>query len=185
MSKKIMVLNGSPRINGNTSGLICEFTRGVEQVGGSVKRFDLDRMKIHGCKGCLTGGRNRENPCVQKDDMTLIYPAYCEADVVVFASPMYYWGFSGQLKCTLDRLFAVTELDPEWRTPHKGAVLLMAAEGTGKENDAPVLNYYKSLLGFLGWDDFGAIIAGGFLKAGAISGSPFMQEAFELGKSIC
>ena len=98
---------------------------------------------------------------------------------------MYYWGFSGQLKCTLDRLFAITELDPEWRTPHKGAVLLMAAEGTGKENDAPVLNYYKSLLGFLGWDDFGAIIAGGFLKAGAISGSPFMQEAFELGKSIC
>ncbi len=79
---------------------------------------------------------------------------------------------------------------PHWHlhgdnSPQKGAVLLMAAEGTRKEKDAPVLNYYKSLLGFLGWDDFGAIIAGGFLNAGAISGSPFMQEAFELGKSIC
>ena len=180
---KILVIESSPHKHGSSNLLAAEFRRGAEEAGHDVTVFDAGHTKLNPCLGC--GACGMSGPCVQKDDMTLIYPAYCEADVVVFASPMYYWGFSGQLKCTLDRLFAITELDPEWRTPHKGAVLLMAAEGTGKENDAPVLNYYKSLLGFLGWDDFGAIIAGGFLKAGAISGSPFMQEAFELGKSIC
>ena len=173
MSKRILILNGSPRLNGNTAALIREFTRGAEAGGNTVSRFDLDRMAIHGY-----------SPCVQKDDMEKIYPVYRSADIVVFASPMYYWAFSGQLKCVLDRLFAVTESDPNWVTPHKKAVLLMAAEGTGAENEAPVLHYYQSLLGFLGWENLGSLIAGGVLKVGAIAGHPLLRSAFELGQSI-
>ena len=184
MSKRILILNGSPRLNGNTAALIREFTRGAEAGGNTVSRFDLDRMAIHGCRGCLGGGKNPDSPCVQKDDMEKIYPVYRSADIVVFASPMYYWAFSGQLKCVLDRLFAVTEYDPNWVTPHKKAVLLMAAEGTGAENEAPVLHYYQSLLGFLGWENLGSLIAGGVLKVGAIAGHPLLRSAFELGQSI-
>ena len=184
MSRKILVLNGSPRLNGNTAALIEEFTRGAEAGGNTVVRFDLDRMSIHGCKGCLGGGRNPDSPCVQKDDMEKIYPEYRSADILVFASPMYYWGFSGQLKCVLDRLFAVTESDPNWVTPHKQAILLMASEGSGRENEEPVLHYYKSLLGFLGWEDLGTLIAGGVLKLGDIAGHPELKKAFELGESI-
>lgn len=184
MGRKIVVLNGSPRKQGNTAALIREFTRGAEKAGHAVTRFDLADMDIHGCCGCLAGGKDLENPCILKDDMCKIYPEYRAADILVFASPMYYWGISGQLKCTLDRLFAVTESDPNWVTPHKRAVLLMAAEGTGTENEAPVSNYYKSLLGFLGWEDLGCLIAGGVLKIGDIQGSSFLQRAFELGKSI-
>lgn len=184
MSKKILILNGSPRLNGNTSALIREFTKGAEASKHTVVRFDLDRMMIHGCKGCLSGGKNPEKPCVQKDDMQEIYPEYKAADIIVFASPMYYWGFSGQLKCAVDRLFAVTESDPNWKTPHKNVILLMAAEGAGKGNDAPVLDYYHALLGFLGWKDLGHLIAGGVLKIGDIEGQPSLLDAFELGKSI-
>ena len=185
MKRKIVILNGSPRLNGNTAALIREFVRGAEAAGNTVVRFDLDRMAIHGCKGCLGGGKNPDQPCVQKDDMNLIYPEYRSADVLVLASPMYYWGISGQLKCAFDRLFAITESDPGWKTPHKKAILLMAAEGTGKENEAPVIDYYESRLGFLGWENLGSIVAGGVLKAGDIAGHPELEKAFELGKRIC
>ena len=78
--------------------------------------------------------------------MDAVYPAYMAADVVVLASPMYYWSISGQLKCAFDRLFAVAELGPDLANPVKDAVLLMAAEGDTEENFAPVRAYYKALL---------------------------------------
>ena len=146
MSKKILILNGSPRPNGNTAALIAAFTEGAQSAGHTVTRFDLSRMKIGGCLGCCGGGKNPDAPCVQKDDMTLIYPAYREADIVIFASPMYYWGISGQLKIAFDRLFAVAECDANYHNPVKGCILLMAAEGDTEENFEPVRHFYHSLL---------------------------------------
>lgn len=181
---KILILNGGARLNGNTAGLIEAFIFGAESSGNTVTRFDLDKMDINGCKGCLCGGKNPASPCVQKDDMLKIYPVYREADVLVFAGPMYYWGITGQLKTALDRLFAVTESDPNWATPRKKTVLLMAAEGTGEANDKPVVDYYKSLTSFLGWGDLGYIIAGGNLRVGDIKGKPELEQAKKLGASI-
>lgn len=183
MGKKIIVLNGSPRSRGNTAALIREFVNGAEAAGGSVTVFELQRMKIHGCLGCLAGGGNPESPCTQKDDMDRIYPVYKESDVVVFASPMYYWAFSGQLKIVIDRLFAVTEAN-HWQTPEKSCAMLMAAEGSGRENDAPVLDYYQSLVKFLNWQDLGHLIAGGVLKAGDIEGKTVLEDARSFGASI-
>ena len=104
MSKKIIVLNGSPRVKGNTSMLVEEFAKGAKEAGSEVTVFNLDKMNINGCKGCFGGGKNPDSPCVQKDDMEKIYPVYKEADVVVLASPLYYWNFSGQLRTAFDRL---------------------------------------------------------------------------------
>ena len=83
MSKKICILNGSPRPNGNTKALITSFTKGAEDAGNEVVYFDLQKMNIHGCLGCCRGGKDPASPCVQKDDMEKIYPAYRAADVVV------------------------------------------------------------------------------------------------------
>ena len=91
----------------------------------------------------LTGNLTMKK-CVQRDGMDAVYPAYMAADVVVLASPMYYWSISGQLKCAFDRLFAVAELGPDLANPVKDAVLLMAAEGDTEENFAPVRAYYKA-----------------------------------------
>ena len=133
--KKILILNGSPRLNGNTSALIEEFTKGAKlnENENEIIKFDLDRMNIHCCKGCLKGGKNPDSPCSQKDDMDKIYPYYKEADIVVLASPMYYWAFSSQLKMVIDRLFAVTEIDPNYKTPYKECFMLMAAEGNDEK----------------------------------------------------
>ena len=184
MSKNILILNGSPRLKGNTAMLCEAFTKGAESTGHTVTRFDLQKMNIHGCLGCMKGGKDLVSPCVQKDDMEKIYPAYSKADLVVLASPMYYWSVSGQLKTAFDRLFAVAECDPNYANPHKECVLIMAAEGDSTNTWKPVLDYYHSLIGFLNWTDKGQILAGGVMDAGAVSGKPVLDEAFRFGESL-
>jgi len=115
MEKRIIILNGSPRKNGNTTELIKSFANGAQASGNIVTEFFLNEMDIHGCLGCFGGGKNPESPCVQKDDMLKIYPEYKAADVVALASPLYYWTISGQLKTAVDRLFAVAECDKDYR----------------------------------------------------------------------
>lgn len=181
MGKKIVVLNGSPRRKGNTSSLVQAFTEGAQSVGNQVTEFFLSSMDIHGCKGCFGGGRNPESPCVQKDDMDKIYPVYKEADIVVLASPLYYWSISGQLKCAFDRLFAVAECDENLRNPKKDCVLLMAAEGNGYEE---TLYWYDHLEKHLGWKSIGKVLCGGVMNVGDIKGSEKLEEARKLGESI-
>lgn len=184
MSRHIVVLNGSPRPHGNTATLCDAFVQGAESAGNTVERFDLARMNIHPCLGCMKGGRDKDSPCTQKDDMDRIYRAYVAADVVVLASPMYYWAFSSQLKTAFDRLFAVAECDPGWANPKKDCVLLMAAEGDSPDNWKPVLDYYQSLTGFLGWKSLGQVLAGGVVQVGDVKKGSAPEEARALGASL-
>ena len=181
MGKKIIVLNGSPRKNGNTSALVKAFREGAESAGHTVTEFWLGGMKINGCRGCCAGGKNPDSPCVQKDDMEQIYPAYKEAEVVVLASPLYYWTISGQLKCAFDRLFAVAECDPNYTNPRKESALLMAAEGDGFEE---TVYWYDRLMGHIGWKDWGKVLCSGVMAVGDIEGKPELEEARKLGASI-
>lgn len=181
MSKNIIILNGSPRKKGNTAALIQAFTQGAEHAGHRVTMFPLDAMEIHGCKGCFGGGKDPAHPCVQRDDMEKIYPAYRNADLVVLASPLYYWNFSGQLRTAFDRLFAVAECEPGYVNPKKEAVLLMAAEGY---DFGDCLRYYDHLLQHLGWTDRGKILAGGNMEVGDIDGKAELEQAWRLGASL-
>ena len=184
MNKKIIILNGSPRLKGNTAGLIDAFVQGAEQAGHTVKTFNLQKMNIHPCLGCLGGGKNPDSPCTQKDDMDQIYPVYEEADIVVLASPMYYWSITAQLKAAFDRLFAVAEKDGDYRNQKKECIMLMAAEGDTRDNFEPVEHYYHALLKHLEWKNAGEVYAGGVMKIGDIKGHPALDEARQLGLSI-
>ena len=177
MSKKIIILNGSPGKAGNTAALTAEFKKGAEEAGNTVTEFFLDGMNINGCKGCFGGGKNPDSPCVQKDDMDKIYPVYKEADIVVLATPLYYWTISGQLKTAFDRLFAVAECDPDYRNPKKKSVLIMAAEGYGFEE---TLYWYEHLEKHLGWKSIGKVLCSGVMAMGDIVGKPELQEAYNL-----
>lgn len=182
MSKKIVILNGSPRKTGNTSALVKAFTEGAESVGNTVTEFFLDKMDIHGCKGCFGGHSSKECPCVQKDDMAQIYPAVKECDVVVLASLLYYWTMSGQLRTALDRLFALEEGDGNLlRGNGKSSALLMAAEGYGFDD---AVLYYDHLMEHLRWKKLGHVLAGGNMNVGDIKGKAEIRQAYELGKSI-
>lgn len=182
MGKKIVILNGSPRRNGNTSALVREFTKGAESAGNSVTEFFLGGMNIHGCKGCFGGHSSRDCPCVQKDEMEKIYPAVKDCQVIVLATPLYYWNMSGQLRTAVDRLFALEEGDGNLLRGHgRASALLMAAEGHGFDD---VVLYYDHLMEHLQWKNLGHVLAGGNGEIGDIEGKAELQEAYELGKSI-
>lgn len=182
MGRSIVVLNGSPRRNGNTSALVKAFTQGAESVGAVVTEFFLDGMNIHGCKGCFGGHSSRPCPCVQRDDMEQIYPAVRDCDVVVLASPLYYWNLSGQLRTAMDRLFALEENDGNLLRGHdRSCALLMAAEGHGFDD---VLRYYHHLMDHLRWKSLGHVLAGGNGEAGDIRGKQELQQAYDLGACL-
>ena len=180
MAKKIIILNGSPRKNGNTSALTAEFKRGAEEAGNTVTEFHLSDMSINGCLGCWGGGKDAAHPCAQRDDMEQIYPVYRDADVVVLASPLYYWFVSGFLKNAFDRLFAVAECDG-CRNPKKESVLIMAAEGAGFEES---VYWYDRIGRHIGWKSLGKILCGHVTQPGDIDGKPELRKAYDLGKSI-
>lgn len=182
MGKKIVILNGSPRRNGNTAALTRAFTEGAQAAGHTVTEFFLDGMEIHGCKGCMGGHGGQPHPCAQRDDMDKIYPAVRECDVVVLASPLYYWTLSGQLRVAIDRLFALEEGGGHLLGGNgRASALLMAAQGDGF---ADVALYYDHLMEHLHWKNLGHVLAGGNGAAGDIEGKPALQEAFALGRSI-
>lgn len=182
MHKKIVILNGSPRKSGNTSALVQSFADGAKCAGNSVTEFFLDSMDIHGCKGCFGGHSDKDCPCVQKDDMQKIYPAVRECDVLVLATPLYYWNMSGQLRTAVDRLFALEEGEENLLRGHgRACALLMAAEGHGFED---VLTYFDHLVEHLKWKNLGHVLAGGNGDIGDIEGKPEPEHAYELGKSL-
>lgn len=176
-----MVLNGSPRKEGNTSLLVEAFKTGAESVGNEVRVFSVNDMKIRGCQGCHNGGKDITSPCAQKDDMDQIYSIYNETDVIVFASPLFYWMVTSQLKTALDRLFATEECDPNLMNHKKETALLVVAEGDGFDS---VLNYYRDMTKRMEWKNLGEVFVSGVGAAGDIKGNPKLEEAKKLGASI-
>lgn len=182
MGKNIVILNGSPRKNGNTSALVKAFTEGAKKSGNNVTEFFLDRMNIHGCKGCFGGHSSKECPCVQKDDMNKIYPAIRDCNVVVLDTPLYYWNMSGQLRIVMDRLFALEENDGDFlRGNNRACALLIVAEEYDFES---IMFHVDNLMQYLRWKNLGHVLAGGNRNIGEINGKPELQKAFDLGQSI-
>ena len=169
MNKKIIILNGAARKNGNTAKLVDAFTDGAVSAGNQVKTFYLDGMDIHSCKGCLRAGRDSKSPCSQKDDMDQIYAEFEGTDVVVFASPVYFWTITGPLKTAADRLYAELECLGYGGFPKK-SVLLMTADG-GDYSQA--VTWYRTYESNLGWRNLGEVLGKGKAK-----------EAYRLGASI-
>ena len=159
---KILVLTGSPRKNGNSNTLAERFINGAKEAGHEVTRFDAASSKVHPCIACNKCGMNGP------------------ADLVAFATPMYYFGISAQLKTVIDRFYAI---NGEIHIPKK-AVLMMTYANNSPRNESPILTYYEVLLEYLGWKDAGRIIVPGVWPTGAINQTPFPAQAFALGKSV-
>lgn len=169
MNKKILVLNGAARKNGSTAKLVEAFADGAGHAGNQVKIFYLDGMNIHSCKGCLKAGKDSRHPCSQRDDMEQIYAEFAEADVIVFASPVYFWTITGTLKTAADRLYAELEC-LGYGSFAKSSVLLMTADG-GDYSQA--VTWYRTYERNLGWKNLGEVL-----------GKGKTTEAYELGASI-
>lgn len=169
---KILILNGAARKNGNTAKLIEAFTDGAKRSNNEAQEFYLQNMNINGCLGCehcSKTGVGTSNPCVQNDDMAMINEAFATADVVVFASPVYFWTITGTLKTVADRLYAELRSLGYGGFPRK-SVLLMTAGGS---DYSQAVRWYETFERNLGWKNLGEVLGAGKTRA-----------AFELGASI-
>lgn len=175
---KILVITGSPRKNGNSNTLVDNFIKGVEEAGHSVVRFDSAFKNVHPCVACNKCGMNGQ--CVFNDDFEFVRNNIVDADVVVFASPMYYFGISAQIKAVIDRFYAI---NGQIHVPKK-AVLIMTYADTSAKEAQPIINHYETLLNYLGWSDAGKIIASGVWTEGNVNHTQYPKQAYELGKNI-
>ena len=165
--KNILILNGSPRKNGKTASLINAFIQGAESAGNEVREAYIEGMNINGCLACEACQRG--NGCVQQDDMNQIYEEFEWADVVVFASPMYWGTITGQLKIVVDRLYAqMSKVGMENYV--KETAFIMTARGDFYEQS---LAFYSIFTNMLKWKDLGMVLGAGK-----------EEEAENIGKSI-
>jgi len=144
---KIAVLNGSPRPKGNTAALVAAFREGAESAGHQVTVLPVGTMNIGGCKGCEYCHTKGGGSCVQKDDMARVYPALAEAELLVLASPVYYFGLTGQLESAISRFYA-----PMAPAAKKWALLLTS----GSPNVyAAIEAQYQGILNFIQAESLG------------------------------
>ncbi len=155
---KILVLNGSPHPKGNTRQMIDAFTEGAKSSANYVEVVDICKKNIKGCIGCEYCHTKGRGICVQKDDMQEIYKLLSEADMLVIASPIYYHGISGQLKCVIDRFYAAAY--PQ-KPKHLKKVAMILSSGDAEMYDGAMFSYKGDFLDYLGLEDMGIYTAYG------------------------
>ena len=119
-SMKILVITGSPRKNGNSNFLVDNFIKGAQEKGHKVVRFDSAFKKVHPCIACNKCGMNGD--CVFNDDFNFVRDNIVDADMVLFATPMYYFGISAQIKTVIDRFYAI---NGKIHVPKKAALFMI------------------------------------------------------------
>ena len=152
---KILVLNGSPRPNGNTAAMVAAFAKGAKENGHQVDVVAVCQKKIAGCLACEYCHTKGNGVCIQKDDMQDVYPLLDNADMIVLASPVYYHNFTGQLQCAINRVYA---LDKPKKL--KKAALILSS-GDNNVYGGAVYEYRHSFLGYLDLEDMGIFTASG------------------------
>ena len=150
---KIAVFNGSPRKE-NTAAMVEAFREGAEAAGHEVEVLHVGQMKIAGCLGCEYCHTKGEGNCVQKDDIEKILPAYKEADMVVFASPIYYFTMTAQMEAAIQRVYCIGK-----PSKAKKAALLLSSGSPGVYDGA--IAQFKGYMAYAGIEPAGIITANG------------------------
>lgn len=173
----ILVLNGSPRSNGNTAGMIRAFQEGARSAGHQVDVVDVCRKHIGGCLACEYCHTKGAGTCIQKDDMQEVYPLLHEVDMLVIASPIYYHGLSGQLKCAIDRLYAAAY--PQ-KPPCLKKVAMILSSGDPDMYEGALFSYQGDFLDYLGLEGMGVFTASGDENGSAAK----LKELRDFGASL-
>ncbi len=176
---KIVILNGSARKGGNTELLAHAFADGARTCN-EVEIIAVGDVNVNPCLGCNACRKREKHDCFQRDDMPAIYDKLKTAEMIVIASPVYFYGLSAPLKAIVDRLHA--PIRNEFKV-EKLALLLVAADTIPEVFDS-ILVQYHAILKYFQLADAGRILVRGVEEKGAIRGNPALAEARKLGASI-
>lgn len=179
MAKNVLIISTSLRKGGNSDTLADCFLQGATDAGNAVEKINLYGKTINFCKGCLACQKIKK--CVIADDVKDIIEKMLTADVIVFATPIYYYEMAGQMKTLLDRTNPLYGTDYAFRDIY----LLSTAADDGEEIDA------RAITGLEGWIECfpkahlaGTVFAGGVTSVGEIKGHLALNKAYEMGKSV-
>lgn len=182
---KVLIFNGSPRRNGNTSTLIKECVRAINKSGKEAEIFFLNDMTIKPCQFCDWCIDNNVLSCVEEDDMHELYPKLLESDVIIFAAPIFWFNVSAQMKIFIDRLYAFHGKGGFPLTQKKiGTILVYGdsnAESSGVNN---AIGMMKDIISYMKSEDLG-IVHGTAHKIGdAEKNKELMTQAYDLGLKV-
>lgn len=181
MSKKIVVITGSPRKNGNSFAMTEAFINAAKAKGHTVTRFDAALHKVGGCRACETCFKTGK-ACSFDDDFNTIAPAILEADAVVFTTPVYWYSFPAQIKGVIDRLFSFCVAGKN--VAGKQCALISCCE----EDDLSVLDGvrvpYERTAALLKWKSVGEVLVPGVLNVGDINKTDGCKRAAALADAF-
>ncbi len=183
--KKVVILLGSPRKNGNTAALAERIAAGAKAAGAKVETVYLHGMKIAPCTACEGCTKPKARGCVIHDDMDALYPKLKKADVLVFASPIYWFTVSAQMKLAMDRCVAI--IGPRSHAFRGKRIGLAFAFGGADVFDSGCINAirtFQDAFRFLGATIVGMVYASAFRAGDIRSNAKVMDEATELGRKL-
>ena len=179
MGKKILVITGSPRKNGNSFAMTDAFIKAAEAKGHKVTRFDAAMQKIGGCHACETCFKTGK-ACSFDDDFNIIAPHIMEADAVVFTMPVYWYSMPAQIKGVIDRIFSFCVAGKD--IAGKECALITCCE----EDDMSVMDGvripYEKSIALLKWKSVGEVLVPGVYKAGDINKTDGCKKAAALAE---
>lgn len=175
----IALLEGSPNKKGSSNLLAAELIRGAEEIGHSVKVVDAAHANIHPCTGCIHCGY--EGPCAQRDDADQIREIILGSDMLVFVTPLYYYGMSAQLKTLIDRFCA---FNSSIQRKHMKSALLAVAWNDDDWTFDALKAHYKTLVRYLNLTDQGMVLGAGCGTPEMTRRSKFPKLAYELGRAL-
>lgn len=179
MSKNVVIISSSPRKGGNSDTMADEFLRGAVEAGNTVEKINIRDMELKFCIGCLSC--QRTGKCVLRDDMNALYDTVQRADILVFATPVYYYGMTGQLKTFLDRLNPLFSKDNSFKEIY---VLMSAAEDEDSAMDGTI-NGVQCWIDCFDGVVIKEVLRGiGLTDPRDIDKTDFKRQAYEMGKAV-
>lgn len=183
VSRNICVLFGSPRKNGNTQLLVGAFVRGAEHAGHAVTVCNTASAHIQGCKAC-NACWSKGKPCIYDDGFNDLAPYFEHADTLVLASPLYWFGFSSQIKTAVDKFYAYIQPASPLSLRDRSSVLLMAAESHTMNGYEGARATYRLMCEYMRWQQLGEVTALNVNHKGDILKTGYLEKAEALGASL-
>jgi multimeric flavodoxin WrbA len=184
MNKSVLIVKGSPRINGNSAALAGQILEGAETAGADVEAINVAEMDIRPCDACDVCIENYEG-CIVADDMQALYPKLVEADVIVLAFPIYWFTINAQMKLFIDRWYALSR--PEgYLLQGKKLALAFVYGDTDLYTSGGInaIHTFEALVRYIGMEIAG-MVYGTADKEGEMERQPeLMEAAFKLGERI-
>lgn len=179
MNKKVLILSGSPRIKGNSDLLCDEFARGARDNNNIVEKINVGTKNINYCKACYYC-KDHQGKCIIKDDMEEVLQKMIDADVIVLASPVYFYSIDAQLKSLIDRTVA------RWlEVKNKDFYYIVTCAEDTIDAAKTTIECFRGYLDCVeGAKEKGIIYGLGVYEKGEIKNTPLMLEAYQMGKSI-